>query len=184
MHDYEERSDEEIVSLINNGGDYSLFGVIIERYYPVILMYVSQFAPADYKEDAIQEATFALFSAIKSYSADKSSFRTFAGVCIKRSVIASLKAHKRKRTIPSEMVTSLDDVELTDSNSPERIFFARNDYEALTNTIKLELSELEYKVLQFYLSGYPYSAIAKSLSISEKSVSNALLRIRKKLKPQ
>ena len=180
---YDKLSDDDIVSLINNG-NFEAIGTILKRYYPTILMFVNQLCPADWREDAIQEATFALYSAIKGYNRQKSSFPTFADVCIKRLVISYLKAQNRKRAIPSELVSPIDEVVLTDCNSPEKIFFDRNDYEVLTDTIKLELSSLEYKVLQLYLSGYKYSAIADMLDISEKSVNNALLRIRKKLKQQ
>lgn len=177
----ENLSDDDIVSLIN-AGDFEPIGIIIKRYYPTILMYVNSLCPAELREDAIQEATMALYSAIKAYDSQKSSFSTFAGVCIKRSVMSFLKAQNRKKAIPSELVSSIEEVEIADSNSPEKIFFDRNDYETLTDTIKLELSPLEYKVLQLYISGYRYSVIADRLGLTEKSVSNALLRIRKKLK--
>ncbi|MGI6279704.1 MAG: sigma-70 family RNA polymerase sigma factor [Acutalibacteraceae bacterium] len=180
---YENMSDDEIVSLIKSG-NLEPIGTLINRYYPTILMYVNQLCPAEWREDAVQEATFALYSAIKGYNREKSSFPTFADLCIKRSVIAYLKAQNRKKVIPSQLVSPIDEVVLADCNSPEKIFFDRNDYEVLTDTIKLELSSLEYKVLQLYLSGYKYAAIAGILDISEKSVSNALLRIRKKLKQQ
>lgn len=177
----ENLSDDAIVSLINDG-DFEPVGLLINRYYPTILMFVKQLCPQELYEDAIQEATLALYSAIRSYDSQKSSFSTFAGVCIKRAVISFMKVQNRKKTIPSELVSSIDEVEIPDSNSPEKIFFDRNDYEALTDNIKLELSKLEYNVLQLYISGYRYSVIADKLGLSEKSVSNALLRIRKKLK--
>lgn len=179
----EKLSDIEIVELVNSG-NFEPIGVLINRYYPTIILYVNRLCPQELHEDAIQEATFALYSAIKSYNSQKSSFSTFAGICIKRSVISTLKSHNRKKTVPSELVTSIDDVEIADSNSPEKIFFDRNDYETLTDSIKLELSSMEYKVLQLYISGYRYSVIADKLGLTEKSVNNALSRIRKKLKQQ
>ena len=178
---YENLSDDEIVSLVKSG-DYAPVGILIKRYYPTILLYVNQLCPEEHKEDAIQEATFALYSAIKGYNSQKSSFSTFASVCIKRAVIAFLRSQNRKRVIPSELVSSIDEVEIADSNSPEKIFFDRDNLESLTNNIKLELSPLEYKVLELYVSGYRYSVIADRLSITEKSVNNAMIRIRKKLK--
>jgi len=177
----EKLSDEEIVELINAGNLESI-GILINRYYPIIVMYVNQLCPKELHEDAVQEATFALYSAVKGYDHQKSSFSTFAGVCIKRSVISFLKSQNRKKAIPSELVDSIEDLEIADSNSPEKIFFDRNDYETLANSIKLELSAMEYKVLQLYISGYRYSVIASKLNITEKSVNNALSRIRKKLK--
>ncbi len=181
VENYENLSDDNIVSLVKSG-DYEPMGIIIKRYYPTILMYVNQLCPEDCREDAIQEAIFALYSAIKAYDNQKATFSTFAGVCIKRSVISFLKLQNRKKAIPQELLSSIDDIEIADGNSPEKIFFDRNDYKALTDNIKLELSPLEYNVLQLYISGYRYSVIADKLQLTEKSVNNAMLRIRKKLK--
>ncbi len=181
VENYESLSDDDIVALIKSG-DYEPIGVLIKRYYPTIGLFVNQLCPDEHKEDAIQEATFALYSAIKGYDSQKSSFSTFASVCIKRAVISFLRSQNRKKNIPPELVSSIDEVEIADGNSPEKIFFDRDNLVSLTNNIKLELSPLEYKVLELYISGYRYSVIADRLSITEKSVSNAMLRIRKKLK--
>lgn len=181
VENYESLTDNEIISLINNG-DYELLGVIIERYYPVILYYTRKYCPADYREDAVQEANLALYSAVKAFNSEKSAFSTFAALCIKRSVLNVLKGRQRKKNIPEELLSSIEELEIIDSNSPEKIFFEREDYKALTDNIKLELSRMEYKVLQLQLSGKSYSEISKVLNISEKSVDNALSRIRKKLK--
>lgn len=174
-------TDEVLIEKINNG-DYELLAVIIDRYYPVIFYYAQKYCPAEYVEDAVQEATYALYSAVRDCDLKKSSFNTFASLCIKRSVFTFLKAHNRKKNIPDELVSPIDDLQIADSNTPEKIFFDRENYKSLANSIKLELSELEYKVLQFYLAGAKYSDIAVKLQISEKAVDNALLRIRKKLK--
>lgn len=181
VENYEKLSDDEIVSLINNG-DYELLQVIINRYYPVILSNVRKLCPEAYREDAIQEAILALYSAVRDYNSSKSSFKAFAGLCVKRAVISVLKRSQRKKNIPDELLSSIEEIEIVDSNSPEKIFFEREDYKNLANTIRLELSALEYEVLEFYLAGEKYCDIAQKLGISEKSVDNALARIRKKLK--
>ena len=183
LENFDNLSDDSIVALVKSG-DYEPVGILIKRYYPTILLYVNQLCPEEQREDAIQEATFALYSAIKGYDSQKSSFSTFASVCIKRAVISFLRSLNRKRVIPSELVSSFVEVEIVDSNSPEKIFFDRDNLESLTNNIKLELSPLEYKVLELYVSGYRYSVFADRLSITEKSVNNAMLRIRKKLKQE
>ena len=176
----ENRSDEEIVDLIIDG-NYELFGVIIERYYPLVCSIVRKYCPAKISEDAVQEATLALYNAVKTYDKSRSSFRSFANLCVKRSVISVLKGSKRKRIIPDELVSSIEELEIVDANSPEKIFFDREDYKNLTDIIKLELSNLEYSVLECYLEGESYADIAKRLNITEKAVDNALSRIRKKL---
>lgn len=181
VENYENLSDDAIILKIKNG-DFEPMAILIKRYYPTILMYVNQMCPSELREDAIQEVTLALYGAVKSFDGEKSSFQTFASLCIKRAIMSFLKIQNRKKNIPNELVSSLDDVEIADRNSPEKIFFDRNDYKALTDNIKLELSPLEYSVLHLYISGYRYSVIADKLGLNEKSVSNAMLRIRKKLK--
>ena len=174
-------TDGEIVKEIA-GGNYELLCVIIERYNPVIFRYINKYCPESYREDAVQEVTLALYSAIKDFDETKSSFYTFATVCIKRAVISILRNLQRKKDIPDELLYSIENEEIADNNSPEKIFFERENYKSLTDTIRLELSSLELDVLQLYLSGEKYSDIAARLDISEKSVDNSLARIRKKLK--
>ena len=177
----ENLADDEIVKQIN-GGNLELLQVIIDRHLPTVNYYVRKYCPEAYFEDARQEAIFAIYSAVQNYNPDKSSFSTFATLCIKRSVIGVLKGLRLSRNIPDELLTSIEEADVTDSNTPEKIFFDKEDYKTLTDNIKLELSPLELKVLQLYLAGYRYSVIADRLSITEKSVNNALFRIRKKLK--
>ncbi len=181
VENYKNLTDDEVITLINNG-DYELMQLIIERYYSVILFYVRKFCPADFREDAVQEANIALYTAVRDYKSQKSAFSTFAQLCIKRSVMDVLKKRARKKSIPDELLAPIDEAVVIDSNTPEKIFFEREDYKALTDNIRLELSTLEYKVLQLHLSGAGYTEIASILKISEKSVDNALSRIRKKLK--
>lgn len=174
-------TDDEVITKINEG-NYELLSVVIERYLPLIVKIAKQYLPSAQIEDAVQEATFALYSAIKNYEVGKASFKTFATLCIKRSVISQLRKTNALKSIPQELISSIDEVELTDVNTPEEILIEKENYKALTNNIKLELSAMEYNVLELFLSGKGYSDIAKALGITEKSVDNALARIRKKIK--
>lgn len=177
----ENLSDNEIINKIN-GGEYELLHIIMKRYHKIILYYVNKYCPLSYREDAVQEASFALYSAVKHYEFEKSSFASFAALCIKRSVITVLKNQQRQKNIPDELISSIEDVDIVDCNSPEKIFFDREDFKALKDNIKLELSPLEFSVLQLYLAGDSYRLIADRLGLQEKSVNNALTRIRRKLK--
>ena len=98
------------------------------------------------------------------------------------SVIDCAKRAGRKKNIPEELLEPIEDVSIPDCNSPEKIFFDKEAYKALTHSIKLELSGMELAVLQLFLSGKKYIDIADELGVSEKSVNNALMRIRRKLK--
>ena len=178
---YKNASDEEIVAQIC-GGDYELLPVIFGRYDKRIRYYADKYCRESDREDAAQEASLALYSAVKNYDKDKSSFSSFASLCIKRSVIDCAKRAGRKKNIPEELLEPIEDVSIPDCNSPEKIFFDKEAYKALTHSIKLELSGMELAVLQLLLSGKKYIDIADELGVSEKSVNNALMRIRRKLK--
>ena len=181
VENYKNMSDEEIVAQIR-GGNYELIPVIFGRYEKQIAYYVGKYCRESEREDASQEASLALYSAIKDYDKEKSAFSSFAALCIKRSVIDLVKRASRKKNIPEELLEPIEDVSIPDCNSPEKIFFDKEAYKALTHNIRLELSGLELAVLQLFLSGKRYIEIADELGISEKSVNNALMRIRRKLK--
>lgn len=174
-------TDEEVLASINSG-NYEMVSVIIERYIPLIVKIAKQYLPQTQVEDAVQEATFALYSSIKSYDSEKSVFSTFATTCIKRSVISQIRKTNSLKNIPQELITSIENVQLTDVNSPENILIEKENYKTLTDSIKLELSKMEYGVLQLFLEGNSYNQIAEKLGLTEKSVDNALARIRKKIK--
>lgn len=174
-------SDELLVEKIKNG-EYKFLPFIIDHYMSAIVYYAENFLPEAYVDDAVQEATIALYNAVKQYDSQKSSFKTFANLCIKRSIFAFARKNGAQKNIPDDMRFSLNDTEISDSNTPETIVIAKESYNNLTKSIRLELSAMEYDILQLFLSGMSYSAIAKSLEISEKSVDNALSRIRKKIK--
>lgn len=175
-------SDEEIVARIQTG-NYEDLQTVLDRYLPAILFYARKYRKEKDLEDAIQEATIALYSAIRRYDPDKSSFRTFANLCIERSVLSGVRGSLRKGTVPEELLSSLDDgLEIPDGNDPQEILLQKERYRDLADQIRLELSGLEYAVLSCLLAGNSYREIAEKLSIPEKSVDNALARIRRKLK--
>ncbi len=174
-------TDDEVILLINNG-EYENLQIIINRYLPLIIKMAKQYCPENEVEDAVQEATFALYSAVKSFDSQKSVFSNFASVCIKRAVIAHLRKNNTKKAIPEELLLSIEETEPASFESPESILIQKEDYNELANSIRLELSNMEYRVLQLFLEGKTYAEIGGRMNITEKSVGNALSRIRKKIK--
>ena len=55
------------------------------------------------------------------------------------------------------------------------------ELEQLMIDVKRELSNLEKKVLAYYIQGASYDEISRALDCGNKSVDNALQRIRKKI---
>ncbi len=176
-------SDDELVRMVN-GGDYGCLQTLINRYMPYIISEASSYNIGGFDtEDFIQEGVVALFSAVKSFNSEKASFKTFVKICIDRAMLSALaRVSGGAKHIPQSLITPIDDVELSDSNSPESIIIGRESYNDLAFSIKQCLSDFEYRVLSEFLSGKSYVQIAEKLSVSTKSVDNALKRVRKKIK--
>lgn len=174
--------DGELVALIKKG-EYEHFPTLVKRYQPYIKSTaLSLSSQKNEVEDLIQEGNIALYSAVLAFNSQKANFKTFAARCIKNAMVDVLRKQSAKHKIPSSLVTSFDDVEPLDDNTPEKIFFDNESYKRLTDSINLELSKLEHKVLSAHLSGMSYSNIADTFGISLKSVDNSLKRVREKLK--
>ena len=177
---YSVLSDDELSSLVKDG-KYECLQTLINRYMPFIKAVAVRFSDID-KEDLVQEGRMAVFAAARSYDGEKASFSTFVKLCINRAIGDYAKAFSVKKRIPSKLITSIDEIEVEGSESPEKLVIDKESYDLLSIKLKEILSELEYKVLGEYLSGSGYKEAARKLGISEKSFDNAISRIRAKLK--
>lgn len=179
----ENLTDNQLVELINKG-EYKYLQLLINKYTPYIISVASKYDVAGLDvEDFIQEGILAIFSAVKAYDSEKASFKTFVCLCINRAMSAAVqRAVGSAKHIPDGLIMPIDDIELTDTNSPENILIEKEDYNDLAHTLKNDLSKLEYKVLVEFLSGKSYIDIAATLGITPKAVDNALSRIRAKIK--
>ncbi len=147
------------------------------------------FAPGLDADDLVQEGLVGLFRAVESYDKDRgASFPTYAVTCINNSMNTAVKQATRKKHAPLKGYLSLSDEQsdeaLIDSESPEDLAIRTEEYDAVMARIKAELSDMERNVLELYLKGYDYLAVAKQLDTTPKSVDNALQRARNKLKPK
>lgn len=147
------------------------------------------------KSDIIQEGMIGLYKAIKNYNPESgSSFRTFADLCITRQIITAVKTATRLKHMPLNSYISLnknvnDENEDTPIESireichpdPEEIMINRERLVMLESQLKEALSKYEISVLNCYIGGKSYTEIATELGKSEKSIDNALQRIKKKL---
>lgn len=136
------------------------------------------------KADLVQEGMIGLLSAISTYKSGKNaSFKTYAKVCISNSMISELRKLSQKGHIPVEKIVSIGENEDVRSvSSPEEDFLEKERLGNLLLAVKGVLSEYEYQVFNMYVSGYSKMEISSFFSKSEKSISNALCRIRCKLK--
>ncbi len=179
-------SDEELAEKAKLG-DNEAFSQLVVRYVFTVKSRVNHYNGSGIDpEDLTQEGTIGLMSAVRSF--DKSlntTFRTFAWLCIDRSIISAVKASLRKKQIPKSSLVSIDDSDFNvsiSSDNPETMMIENEDIKLLEQKIKALLSSFERDVLRLYLSGKSYVDIAACLHSTPKSVNNALQRVRLKLK--
>ena len=186
MQDY--RNNENIPALIEKTRhtDKNAFKHILSLYSDMLYSIIHFFdAPDCDRDDLYQEAQMGLYKAVMTYDSRYSSFSTYAYICIKSSVLSWLRKSKAKSNIPQSMIYSLSDEDfdvISDFDNPEDKLIDRENLEILMQKIDDLLSPFEREVLSLYLSDDSYVNIASALSTSEKSVDNAIQRIRRKLK--
>ena len=183
-------SKESLFELISQaqGGSGEAFEALLSRYRPLIESSVHSFISVETSmqeaEDLMEEAKHVFLSAITSYDLSREGveFGLYAKICIKNGLISELRRQKQRRKLG---VVSLvgDEEDLTEKGEdPASRIVEEEDFRQLYRMIRANLSELENKVWWMYVAGAAVSDIAKALGKDERSVHNAIYRIRAKLK--
>lgn len=186
------QSTDEVLVKLAQAGDLNAEKCIFERYRKSVEMTAAAFTSnfATYCslsslefDDLFQEGLLGLLSAIYSYRDDKNvTFRTFSAKCISNSIKAVIKSSTRRKHTPTGAVISLSDIDIPVNFSPEDRIISAEGAAILYDFLQSELSTLELSVIRLYLSDRSYTDIAKTLDIPDKSVDNAIQRIRMKLR--
>ena len=154
---------------------------LAKRYLPLVksrALYWS--AGGGEYDDLVQEAYLGFLSAVSSFDAGVGvSFGYFAKMCVDRSLLnykKSLAKNMAHQSIPLHdglQVPGLD---------PEALAILRDDCANLNREALEKLSAFEYEVMSYYVGGYKMQEIAELLSVSSKSVDNAVRRFKQKLR--
>lgn len=193
---FADMSDEDLV-ILSKQGNGTATDYIIEKYKNFVKSKArTYFLIGADKEDIIQEGMIGLYKAIRDYDSQRlSSFRGFAELCITRQIITAIKTATRQKHIPLNSYISLnkaayDDesermlIDLISENeklNPEEIMITKERLGSVLKKMSSVLSKYEWKVMNLFLDGKSYVEIAKKLGKSEKSIDNALQRIKKKV---
>ena len=196
MSDYSTLKDEDVIGLVREG-DALAQDFLLNKYKTFVKTKArAYFLIGADREDIIQEGMIGLYKAIRDYSSQKNaSFKSFAEMCVNRQLITAIKAAGRQKHMPLNSSVSLNKTVYDDESddtyidmlesaeavtSPETIFIGIENRNSIVEHIMEALSSFEKKVLSFYLQGKTYSEIAKATGKSEKSIDNALQRVKKK----
>lgn len=174
-----------------------LIEAMAEEYYRTIKHYADC---ADI-DDLRQEASIALMRAVETYEEGRGvSFGLYAKICIKNRMISILRRIKRTASITASVPSDhgngshgadneagIPDISAADiprrlCGDPELHLIEAENYKHLTDIIGGALNEREKRVLDLYVGGASYKEIAERLNVSEKSVDNAVYRIKAKLR--
>ena len=193
---FDDMADEDVAAIAQEG-DILATEYIINKYKNLVKSRArTYFLIGADKEDIVQEGMIGLFKAIRDFKSDKTaSFKAFAELCITRQIITAIKTATRQKHIPLNSYISLnrpvfdDDAEQTllDTISekkvfdPEEIMITKEHFSDLREKMSKNLSKLEWNVSSLYLDGKSYTEIAKRINKSEKSIDNALQRIKRKV---
>ena len=194
---FDRLSDEEVIVRIKDDSNDVALDYLINKYRNFVRAKArSYFLIGADREDIIQEGMIGLCKAIRDFRNDKlSSFRAFAELCVTRQIITAIKTATRQKHIPLNSYISLNkpiydedsDRTLLDVLSgakvtdPEELVISREEFIDIEARMEDILSDLEWRVLMYYLDGKSYQEIAIDLNRHVKSIDNALQRVKRKL---
>ena len=195
---YKNAKDEELVLMAQNGDDAAQ-DYLLDKYKSLVRAKSrAYFLIGADSEDIIQEGMIGLYKAVRDYNEEKNtSFRSFAELCVNRQMITAIKAATRQKHQPLNSYVSLNKpvyeeeseqtyMDFLQSSSgsllnPEALLIGQENKSFLEDQMMKNLSSFETRVLVLYLQGRSYFEIANVLDKPEKSIDNALQRVKKKL---
>lgn len=136
-------------------------------------------------EDLLQEAMFGLLKAIREFDSGRdTSFRTFAEVCVRNRILSAVTAAARDKHAPLNHSVPMEEQPLLEKDhvsGPEELFITREEEAERLAALNRKLSPLEQRILSLYLHGFSYREIGEQVGRTDKSVDNAVQRIRRKV---
>jgi RNA polymerase sporulation-specific sigma factor len=180
-------------------GDPTAYARLLSRYRGCVRLKASSyFLAGGDSEDLIQEGLIGLYKAIRDYRSDReSSFRNFAELCITRQIITAVKTATRNKHAPLNHYVSFsapsgsqgdDESPTLDEmipgspvNDPAGRVVSSEELRSLVGCLSTSLSQLEANVLSFSLDGRSYEQIGERIGCDNKTVDNALQRVKRKV---
>lgn len=190
---FQDFSDEKLCRSAA-GGDPQAETELVRRYGQVVRACARPlFLAGGDSEDLIQEGMLGLLTAIRGFDPGRdASFRTYAEICIRSRLLTAVRAAQGGKHSPLNHSISFepplfdgtDARQFSSVESPEDVIIGREELEERLNALKSQLSELEAKILPLYLNGLSCGEIGERVGRSQKSVDNAIQRIRRKVARQ
>ena len=183
-------NDDYLIYLYRQGNDWAL-NELYERYLPLIHKGVNtskkEFENLEYDQaECLSKCYVSLFNCIESYSEHKDvAFGAYLYMCLQ----FVIKNYGKLMLKPKYQNLSYDALEKGEASIEVKDFYSDpikvvhyQLYEAEINKIADELKGVEKAVFTCFVAGYNVKEIQKLLPYESKMISNAVYRIRKKIK--
>lgn len=180
------KDDNTLVSQAKSG-DTAALTRLLERYSDIILQKAKSFKGLSgiESDDLYQEGMMGFVAAVYSFDETREiQFSTYAVTVAARKMLSALKKSNNKSNLPLRSYISIEEENnlLSYSPTPEEVIIYNEELDKINSFIKTKLSKTEKKVLKLSMLGMSYSEIAEILECTEKSVDNAIQRVRKKIR--
>ena len=181
-------NNADVVSLIKRvrDRDQAAFEALLIKYKPMLDHALFKFSRDEssraHEDDLRQEAILFFYNAILNYDLDVDGveFGLYAKICVTNGLITQVKQLNKKKV--EQLFAVVDNTEESTLDEPSRQIIEEESLERIDRVIRQNLSDFEYKVWCLYASGKTAKAVGDIVGKSEKSVTNAIYRIRKKLR--
>lgn len=149
------------------------FSDMIDSYLPYIRSICGSY-PSRHRQDLMQEGLIGLYLAYKRFDSVRGEFEPFAKRCIRNRIISAYRVLGRtdSDTIIEQEPEDSDTADLSERAEIQEFF----------EQFRATLSVLERTVFDLYLQDVSYDEISSRLGISKKSISDAMLRVKRKIK--
>ncbi len=182
-------SDEELCLNVSQGNSQAETELVCRYGWLVRACARPLFLAGGDSEDLIQEGMLGLLAAIRSFDSGRdAAFRTFAEICIRSRLHSAVRAAQGGKHAPLNHSVSYEPPLFDGTNaylfssaeSPEDVVIGREELKERLEALKGRLSKFEAQILPPYLSGLSCGEIAQRVGRTQKSVENAIQRIRRK----
>jgi len=200
MKKYHEIEEETVIALAQQGDEQAM-EFLLKKYQGLLNYICDKYYLKDgEKDDLMQEAMIGFVQGVKSFKPESGKqFKNFAYLCVKRELDSCIKRSTRKKhmilneALPMAVYNENDEQAEDKSAylierdvtgkivSPENTVVARESYSEIMDKIAAVLSKMELNVLLMRVMGMSYNEITLALQLENKSVDNAVQRIRKKV---
>ena len=184
MNDFINLTDEELIERLRKGC-LEVQEYLLGKYKPFVKSKSRVlFLVGGDKEDLIQEGMIGLFKAIRDFNPENGApFAAFAKLCVERQLYTAIESAGRLKNAPLNAYISLsEESENLMDGGIEDVVIEKASYQQMYENMQEYLSAMEKEVLELYLEGKDYTEIAKLLGKTDKSIDNALQRIKGKIR--